>query len=374
MSRILTPALQVKPRALIRRERELPISGTINKKPGDVVASSDIVATASLPGNLQILRIAEKMGIEPFEVMNGLKVCVGQDVRKNYVLCEHRGLFGLFRSTFAAPVAGRIEYCAEKIGHLGLREPSRTVELSAYLDGRIAAVTGGKSLSIECEACFIQGIFGVGGEQTGKLAPLAAAADEEISSKHIPETAAGLILYGGTRPSGEALQRAAAAGARGFITGSIDDTALSSFLGFEIGLAMTGDENISMTLIITEGFGHLPFSQRSLELLNQHSGRTASINGATQVRAGAIRPEIIIPFEDFRLSADTSAQTESAAVLEPGSRVRMIRYPWFGREGVVLELPKQPARLETGTLSRIAIIQLPDGITVTVPRSNLEIF
>ena len=34
---------------------------------------------------------------------------------------------------------------------------------------------------------------------------------------------------------------------------------------------------------------------QTFDLLNENSDRLASINGATQIRAGVIRPEIIIP-------------------------------------------------------------------------------
>ena len=115
-------------------------------------------------------------------------------------------------------------------------------------------------------------------------------------------------------------------------------------------------------------------SERAVRLLTEHCGRKASINGATQVRAGAVRPEIIIPFADFILGKGTAVVHEMAAqVLRPGSRVRVIRYPWFGSQGVVVELPFEPARLETGAFSRVALIRLEGGGIITVSRANLEL-
>jgi len=57
----------------------------------------------------------------------------------------------------------------------------------------------------------------------------------------------------------------------------------------------TGTEQVGFTLILTEGFGSIPMAGKTFALLSAHAGQPASISGATQIRAGVIRPEIIIP-------------------------------------------------------------------------------
>ena len=68
-------------------------------------------------------------------------------------------------------------------------------------------------------------------------------------------------------------------------------------MGYEIGVAITGDEEVGLTLIVTEGFGRMAMSMNTFKLLKSANGKNASINGATQIRAGVLRPEIIIPQE-----------------------------------------------------------------------------
>ncbi len=46
---------------------------------------------------------------------------------------------------------------------------------------------------------------------------------------------------------------------------------------------------------MTEGFGRMTMAKRTFELLRGSGGRKASVNGATQIRAGVMRPEIVIP-------------------------------------------------------------------------------
>jgi hypothetical protein len=243
------------------------------------------------------------------------------------------------------------------------------VALEAYVSGTVIEVEAGKAVKIECYGALVQGIIGVGGERRGALLPLTLDLDTHILPGHIPQDCRGKVLVGGICPSAEVLKLAASRGALGFVIGSIEDQALAGYLGFDLGIALTGDEDLSMTVIITEGFGVLPFSKRTFDLLKGLEGREASINGATQVRAGALRPEIIVALEQQR-SKDQSSELKG---LEVGSFVRIIRVPYFGEIAEIKELPIEPLVLETGAKARVLKAQLKDGSLVTVPRANVEL-
>ena len=371
MTQILTPSLIVSPNMKIRRVRDLPVPGTIHTSIGARVSGAQVVASAERAGDLEIVRVAERLGIEPNEVKKGLAVSNGQVVKQGDLLCKHSGLFGLFRSVLQSPVDGVIEFFAERTGHLGIRLAPKRVELTAYITGRVIEIEPGKSVVIESSAALMQGIFGVGGERRGQLEQLSTRPDEVVSIDHIPDNCEGLILYGGMRPTGEALAAARQRGATGFICGSIDDRTLKDYVGFDIGVAVTGDEDVSMSLIITEGFGDIPISPRAIDLLSAHRGREASINGATQVRAGALRPEVIIPLPTEE-GMDSVAEPAPRG-LSVGANVRLIRFPFFGLQGEVVELPHALERLDTGAQARVLRAKLADGRVVTVPRANVEL-
>ncbi|MCB0311214.1 MAG: hypothetical protein KDD42_08260, partial [Bdellovibrionales bacterium] len=286
------------------------------------------------------------------------------------VICEHSGLFGMFRSVYRAPISGVVELITERTGHVALRLPSQQLQLTAYLGGRIVAIESGKSVTIRSKAALVQGIFGVGGEQVGALQAVPVSADHQITDHDIPARCAGKILFGGCRPSASALQIAEERGAKGFITGSIDDRALAVFLGYDLGIAMTGDEDLRMSLIVTEGFGTLRMSVPTLSLLKDLEGREASINGATQVRAGAVRPEVIVT--DATTQTNDSAEVVSGG-LEVGKRIRIIRVPYFGEFAEVIELPHEPRMIETKATTRVLRARLESGAEVIVPRANVEL-
>ena len=105
------------------------------------------------------------------------------------------------------------------------------------------------------------------------------------------------------------------------------------------------------------------------DLLKKYNQKFASINGATQIRAGVIRPEIVIPLSEENINK--SSLSSSAKGIQKGSLVRVIRAPHFGSMGKVLELPTDLQKMESETMVRVAIIKI-DGEDLTIPRSNLE--
>jgi hypothetical protein len=202
---------------------------------------------------------------------------------------------------------------------------------------------------------------------------LPVSRDSVVTEASIPAEAKGEVLVGGHSPTSEVLAKAAQAGAIGFITGSIDDRALREYVGHDIGVALTGDEDVPMTLMITEGFGALPMSERVLATLARINGKLVALNGATQVRAGAQRPEVIGPEVIGPMGEGVDARDDSDRALSIGARVRVIRVPYFGATGVVAELPHELTKIETGALVRVLTAKLDDGRQVTVPRANVEL-
>jgi len=371
---VFTPGLLVEPCTEVVRVRELSVAGEILVKKGDQVKPNDIIGRADLQGDLYILRVAERLGIEAFEVINGLKVKEGDVVNRGDLICEHAGLFGLLKTRFYAPESGEIEFITAKTGHVALRMPSRPISIDAFIEGEVIEVTPGKAVSIRSSAAIIQGIFGVGGERKGGLLCLDVEPDQRLLDIDIPTDCAGRVLAGGMIPSLPALELASERGAVGFITGSIDDRTLAGYLGYDLGVAITGDEDLLMTVIITEGFGALPMSGRVRHLFKELDGMFASINGATQVRAGAIRPEVIIAGGNAhsKLSSEAEARLQSGLVV--GGRIRIIRFPYFGEIAEITELPHAAEKIATGAKIRVLRARVDSSNeVVTVPRANVEL-
>lgn len=363
----LVPNLIVADRRKIRKVRELPIAGEIKVRVGDVVSAEDIVAVAELPGDLQILKLAKTTGLMPEEIISVISCKTGDLVSKGEVIFEKKGLFGLFKTNVSIPLDARVEFITEHNAHLGLRAKPEMLELKAYLGGMVTKITD-KSVTIETEASFLQGVLGLGGEQNGNIEILNIFPGQKLTENNLPKNAQGKILVGGHSPDSGVLALVAKSGAKGLITGSIEDNVLTEFLGYDLGLAVTGNENIPFTLIITEGFGNLPMSTKHYNLLKKLNTMSASINGATQIRAGALRPEIIVSDTPIQGSSETAS-----ALLGVNSKIKIIRHPYFGMTATVKSLPSEPAMIETGAKVRVLEAEFKNGEVHLVPRANVEL-
>ena len=106
------------------------------------------------------------------------------------------------------------------------------------------------------------------------------------------------------------------------------------------------------------------------ETIKENISKIASINGATQIRAGVIRPEIVIPLKKEEIPEKILKEKEQLGIRE-GSHVRIIRAPYFGKIGEVVSLPSELQKMESETMVRVAEVKI-DNMSYIIPRSNLE--
>ena len=369
MGTAYTPGLKVSPHTTIRRTRRLPLKGEVLVQPGQAVTPETVVARASLPGLMQSVKVAALLGIDAEEMPATLTVQAGDVVEKGQVVAATKAFFGMFKSEAKSPVAGTVETISGVSGNVGVRQAPLPINLTAYLAGTVAETTPGEGVVVQTEGALIQGIFGIGGERVGEIHLVSSAPEDDLTESQITSDLAGKVIVGGANISGAALQRASELGVTGIVVGGIIDKDLIEFLGYDIGVAITGHENITLTLVITEGFGTIAMARRTFELLRSLEGKSASINGATQIRAGVIRPEVIVPLPH---SARANAGTEEGSLLV-GTPIRLIREPYFGRLATVSALPPKLTVIGSGASVRVLEATLADGSVVTIPRANVEI-
>jgi hypothetical protein len=336
---------------------------------GETVEPQTVVARAEIPGILRTVRAAEILGVDADEVPKTLQVRQGDAVMSGQTLAKSSAFFGLFKSECRSPVEGVLELVSSVSGHIGIREKSNPIEIEAYIRGRILEVMEGEGVVVETRGAFIQGIFGVGGERQGVIRMAVDDPGQPITEAEIREEHRGMVLAGGSNISGAALRKAVEMGVAGAVVGAIVDRDLIAFLGYDIGVAITGHEAIGITLVITEGFGSIRMAERTFRLLKSLEGQLASINGATQIRAGVLRPEVVVP---HAAGASTEERPPDEQDLAVGTPIRVIREPYFGRLGQVAALPPEPQTIPSGAKVRVLEAML-DGERVLVPRANVEI-
>ena len=361
MSKSYTPGLKILESTKIIKERKLPLKGTISFKIGDVVRNDDIVASTFLPGNVHMVNISNQLNIEPETIKDYLVATIDQEVEKDSIIAENKGFFGLFKTQVKAPLKGKISNISKTTGQIMISEPDIPIEIDAYLDGEIIDVVKDEGVVIQCQGSLVQGIIGVGGEKKGEIV-LDDSNDVDIKEKIV-------VIKGSIDKS--LYEAYSKRGAIGIIAGGFDYQSLSEILGYKLGVAITGTEKIPTTLIITEGFGDVEMSEKTYEILQNHQGNRASINGATQIRAGVIRPEVVVVLDKKVNNNDNF--NEDDLIIKEGSKVRVIRQPYFGQIGLIKSLPSDPVEIESETRARVAEIEFENNERKLVPRANLEI-
>ena len=371
MAHAYTSGLRVSSRTVVARSRRLPLRGDVLVNVGDRVRPDTVVAETYLPGPVHNVNVANALAVAPEDVPGCMLKQREEPVEKGELIAESKGIFGLFKSAVRCPVSGMIEMVSDVTGQVLIREPSTPVRINAYLDGRVTELLPGEGVVVETAGACIQGIFGIGGEVHAPVRRIVQSADEEITGEMVDDRCAGQIVCGGSMITLDALRKLISIGASGVVVGGMQYHDIGDLLGYQIGVAVTGGEDVGLTLIVTEGFGRLPMAERTFELIGSLQGLEASMSGATQIRAGVVRPEIIIKTD----RAEERADRPDPAVrgLEPDSLVRLIRKPWFGEIATVASLPEQPVRLPTGALARVLEARRTTGEIVTVPRANVEI-
>jgi hypothetical protein len=372
MGTAYTPGLTVSARTVIEKTRRLPIKGKVLVEVGQEVRPADPVARAELPGEVETQRLAEALGLEPGEVAARLRVKEGDAVEEGQLLAEARFLFGLIKSRARATASGQVDFFSPVTGHLGIRKPPTPVEVNAYISGRIKEVIPEEGVVVTATGALVQGIFGVGPERVGRVMVAAASPEDELGPARVPAECKGAVLVGGASAPLETLKVAAERGAVGLVIGGMADAVITEYLGRRIGVAVTGNEDVPLTVVLTEGFGRMPMAARTFELFNGLSARECSLSGATQIRAGVQRPEVAVPI-DFGEEGAIGAAAARSGLLEAGTPIRVIRVPYFGQLGEVVELPPELQQMESGSKVRVLKARLAGGETVTVPRANVEI-
>ncbi|MBM4121614.1 MAG: hypothetical protein FJ249_03350 [Nitrospira sp.] len=380
MAHSYTPGLTVSETTVLRKKRLLPIPGTVTAQVGDLVQADSVVAQTKLAGKVHVVNVANLLGVAPDEIREYLVKKEGETIGLDEVLAENKPFIKWFKTEVRSPIQGKVESLSTVTGQMLLREPPRSLDLLAYVDGVVVEVHVRQGVTVETDCSFVQGIFGIGGETWGPLVLAVKRPEEPLTPDRLDSTMKGKVVIAGSFLGADVMARAKEIGVAGLVVGGIHDKDLRALLGYDLGVAITGTERVGFSLIVTEGFGVIPMAAKTFGLLSAHVGQKACMSGATQIRAGVIRPEIIIPRSSSISSpplrgrgAGEGAGEGERAGLRAGDQVRIIRDPLFGKIGLVRSLPSDLRQIETESHVRVLEVEFPDSTTAVIPRANVEL-
>ena len=280
----------------IIKTRSLPTKGEVYVSQGQEVHPDTVIAGGTvLNPELVELRLSSLLKVDPEYVQNCLTKSEGDQVSRDEVIGVSRSFFTRQTRTARSPIDGKIETFSPSTGRMMIRGKPIKMEVSAYIPGTVKEIIPEEGAVIETTGTILEGLFGIGSEAYGELVQGVDAPDMGLSSTDISPEYKGKVIIGGALASLDALREAVKVGASGVIVGGVDQKDLTYFLGYEIGIPVTGSEEVGLTVILTDGFGVNPMDQGLFDQLLSNVGNLACINGATHIRSRSLRPEIIIP-------------------------------------------------------------------------------
>ena len=313
--------------------------------------------------------VAKKLNISPFFLKTFMHVVEGQSVTYNQTIAS---LDGFASGAILSPARGTIERVDTRKGKVFIRRPYSPVNLFGYISGEVIEVVPQYGAVIETPACYIEGVFGVGNETYGELMVIVDSPTQKITADMINGSHSDKIIVGGSGITYDALQRAVDLHVRGIIIGGLNNYDVVSLVGHEISVGITGQEEEDITLIATEGFGDVPMLPRTFNLLKEHVGKVTSINGTTQIRAGVIRPEIIIPLDEQ--VAEESHNEETLVEPGKGMKVRVISDPYYGMWGEIIKDGSYSMEMPNGTKQDVVEVKLESGEVIRIGENNILVY
>jgi len=345
-------------RTVIRR---LPQKGKITVKEGDVTESSAIIGLCHVSPGFRVFNLSEILNIPPEKIPSCLLKSSGSKVFKGDVIAEDKKLFGIISRQFIAPADGVFEVMDQSKGQMMIRFMPVSFKLPAGVYGEVVKVVPDQEVHIRTKVDLIRGVLGSGVEREGIL-KVVTSNKETISIIGLDKSLSGSIIAGGSMMTKEVIQKSLALGVRGILSGGINIHDYKSLVS-----SLNPLEDVGLSLLATEGYGSSEMPGEIFELLRKNDNCFAIISPQEK--------ELIIPsLKSFTKTAiKEKREKNELCYLEKGMVVRLLTFPYLGREGMVLELSKSPTTFPSGIEAFSALIEIGKGMQVLIPIRNLEV-
>ncbi|MDD5530045.1 MAG: hypothetical protein PHX21_08450 [bacterium] len=228
------------------------------------------------------VNVAEALGMKPKEIKRFIKKKIGENVEKDGNIAEVPIMGGFNLKVCKSPIFGEIKSINEETGEVVVQRPHNKMELLAMLPGTISKLIPGYGAVIELTGYQINGVIGFGGERCGKL---------ETQRNQSLE---GKVFVSETILSKNEIEDMKKQGIKGLILSKMQVSDIEAIFGEEVYSGTTGKINKGITIVVLDGFGTQSMEKGRFDFFNSLRGKDVYLNGTTQIRAGVVRPEIII--------------------------------------------------------------------------------
>jgi hypothetical protein len=200
-------------------------------------------------------------------------------------------------------------------------------------------------------------VWGNGEINFGLLRVLIKKVEDILSVDQLDIDLRGTVVFAGYCGDAQVLQTASELPLKGLI--------LSSMAASLIPLA----QEISLPIVVVEGFGLLPINSAAFNLLVTSDRREIAVNAGELDPYSGQRPEAFISLPVNQMVHEP----KDATIFSPGQRVRITRAPYQSQIGTLMTLKSGLDVLPNGIKAKSAEVELENSIRVKLPLVNLEV-
>ena len=161
MSKSYTPGLKVLEKTTIQKERLLPLKGKVHVVKDQSVDANHIVASTKIPGNIQMINIANELNIDADQIKECMLCNIDEPVAKGQVIARSKGLFWVFKSEVKSPLDGIIGNISDVTGQIIISEAPIPIEIDAYVPGKINSIIDKEEFQLIQMECLFKVLLGL---------------------------------------------------------------------------------------------------------------------------------------------------------------------------------------------------------------------
>lgn len=371
--------LRVEKDVVTRMKRSLGGKGQLKISLGQQVSPEEIIGEAEISSGFRILNLATFLSVAPEEVEKYLIRKIKQRIYQGELLAYKKGGWLSGKKVVTAPADGVLDFLNQKTGELRMTFLPKKVNLPAGVFGIVEAVDNEKGqVIIRTQGSIVHGMFGSGRLRDGILHILSKR-DDLVSKESIQSKYNGQVLVGGSLFFKDEISSAISCGVSGIITGGINAKDYRGMAGGRLVFPKKLDNDIGISIVVSEGFGSIPIGSDIFEILSEYEGKFVSVDGNkaqvflpsfSSASLAKIKNTKLPPIQDEEVFDSEYGKT--ATELKIGLRVRIVGNSYPGEQGKLIAINDSLTLLPSGINTFLATIETPRK-KIQVPIANLEV-
>lgn len=230
------------------------------------------------------IKVTEHVGVKPQHIRSAIRKNKGDFITNGEILAVKN--WAKKEQILHSTATGTITDINDKYGTVTIQYIKKDLKLRACLNAQVTSVVKQRFIELEYEGTVIDGKIGFGKTTDGPVVWNDKFAEADLKQDFIAIFPFAL--------NSEQLDICKRNKIAGVIMPSMSEEDIVKMLGYELGVGITGGENLPFSIILTGGFGNHSFPANLANSLKDCTGKHGVMFPATQIRAGVVRPSLII--------------------------------------------------------------------------------